>query len=883
MVLKLLPRLVLTISLWPCAGFALGPQEVTGPDEPTLPGGGAPQMELFAFAKVYGLELGGPQREAFTIIDMSVGTRLVVDPVNNKVYLLEGGRFRHIAGSGAAGHLDGPGILARFKMGIYPIRPTGGFGPDGTIYLAEVASPYVRALTPQPDGTYVVSTLVGQGSTKLTSGQTLPADQVTLTGPTGLHALPDGRVGFFDASNSYYQLTKDPIGVWQATKLTLADASGTLGSLSIAGVTHDCHGQVYMWHRGNWANVLLRVDGDQATRVAGQSDSEVDALRAAGSPVPVDGPVDEATFWTTAGPIRPDGRAVYTCGGDEAVLRRILNGRVSSLQTDGTWKEVDSRSQGYQLGGGIAVAADGYGYLARSPVNEGAEPARIFRFKLFEPSSDCPAPPPGLDAGTASADAGTPATSDAGVPADSGSGDVDPGLSGCGCSSAHDALSWLALASVIGWLGVRRRQRAAAASVWLVGLLLGLTLVPASASAATLGDEIKLTTTRTVKGIQSWPAVACAPPSNRCLVVFEEGRPVASGVSDVVAAVLDSSSRTVTREGLDVCSASDSQERPAIVSTPNGFLVAWQDLRAGDWDLWARWMDPSGNPLGTGEFALADGAGNQAVVNLAVGNGTVLATWMAFNGHDYDVRATELAGMVPATKNGVALAATNHYEWLPAAAAVGDSWLLVFPFKHISQPWKTKTYAQRFAAGTLAPLSAAPLDIQAAVGGPFAPQVVAAGPVAAVVNGRMCGKTYHPAWMDVTRYDWAAGKVLANPAEPAGMSGDWKQEVRNALPIPLGRDYDTTSMNPSIAAEGNDLVVVFEQQNAANPGVVQLARIDASTGTLAEWPLTKVAGDVKCAASQPKVAYAGPGLFLITYRLDCEDGGRIAARFLSVP
>ena len=128
--------------------------------------------------------------------------------------------------------------------------------------------------------------------------------------------------------------------------------------------------------------------------------------------------------------------------------------------------------------------------------------------------------------------------------------------------------------------------------------------------------------------------------------------------------------------------------------------------------------------------------------------------------------------------------------------------------------------------------------------------------------------------------------MLANPAPPAQMPSDWNQGQRGPSPIPLGRDDSTKRYDPKVAADGDELVVVFDERTSKTPvvaGRVVLVRVDAKTGILTEWPPRTVAGDALCAASQASVARAGPGLFAIAYRNDCADGGRIAVRFLTTP
>lgn len=96
-------------------------------------------------------------------------------------------------------------------------------------------------------------------------------------------------------------------------------------------------------------------------------------------------------------------------------------------------------------------------------------------------------------------------------------------------------------------------------------------------------------------GHQTLPAIA-SDSSGGCFLAWQDAR---SGNSDIfVAHVNAAGAPTWTPDGVGMCLAGLEQTAPRIASDGvGGALVAWEDLRAGTADIYARRVNSSGTPL----------------------------------------------------------------------------------------------------------------------------------------------------------------------------------------------------------------------------------------------------------------------------------------------
>ena len=162
--------------------------------------------------------------------------------------------------------------------------------------------------------------------------------------------------------------------------------------------------------------------------------------------------------------------------------------------------------------------------------------------------------------------------------------------------------------------------------------------------------------------------------ANGAIIVWENL--VSGGTSDIYAQRLNSSgSQLWPAAGVAVCSATNHQNRPQIVSDgAGGAIICWMDYRTGAYDIYAQRVDANGSMLWLANGVLVCGAtGGQTGVKMVTdGAGGAIICWTDSRGAAYDIyaRRVNASGTVLWTSDGVAVcaAAGNQYN----AAMVSD-------------------------------------------------------------------------------------------------------------------------------------------------------------------------------------------------------------------
>jgi hypothetical protein len=193
-----------------------------------------------------------------------------------------------------------------------------------------------------------------------------------------------------------------------------------------------------------------------------------------------------------------------------------------------------------------------------------------------------------------------------------------------------------------------------------------------------------------------------------------------------------------TADGVPVCTFNGEHESPSIVSDgAGGAIIAWQDHRSGNIDLFAQRLNSAGNPQWT-----VDGIGvctNTATqINptlMADGTGGAFVVWGDQRAGNYDIYAQRLsaAGASLWTAQGVPVcAATGDQVW-PRMASDGGTGVI---FSWNDRRTATQSiYAQRLnAAGTaLWTANGAGVVVGGTTSGRFIPRIVSDGSGGAII------------------------------------------------------------------------------------------------------------------------------------------------------
>ena len=122
---------------------------------------------------------------------------------------------------------------------------------------------------------------------------------------------------------------------------------------------------------------------------------------------------------------------------------------------------------------------------------------------------------------------------------------------------------------------------------------------------------------------------------------------------------------TATTKGTAICTASGVQDNSAIASDGSGgAIIAWADNRSGtDYDIYAQRVDASGNVQWiTDGIAICTASGDQMFTYIVTdGSDGAIVAWQDHRGDDWDVYAqrVDASGNVQWTTNGVAISAAS--------------------------------------------------------------------------------------------------------------------------------------------------------------------------------------------------------------------------------
>ena len=188
--------------------------------------------------------------------------------------------------------------------------------------------------------------------------------------------------------------------------------------------------------------------------------------------------------------------------------------------------------------------------------------------------------------------------------------------------------------------------------------------------------------------------------SGGTIIIWEDHR---SGSSwDIYAQRVDSSGVPQwTTNGVAVCTASGHQRNQATVSDGlGGAIITWQDKRSGtDYDIYAQRVDSSGVPQWTADGVAVCTAGNGQYVAAVVsdGSGGAIITWEDYrSGTSDDIYAQRVdsSGVPQWTANGVAICTASYDQWYPTPVSDGSGGAIITWTDYRSGTYED-IYAQR--------------------------------------------------------------------------------------------------------------------------------------------------------------------------------------------
>jgi hypothetical protein len=209
----------------------------------------------------------------------------------------------------------------------------------------------------------------------------------------------------------------------------------------------------------------------------------------------------------------------------------------------------------------------------------------------------------------------------------------------------------------------------------------------------------------TASADQLAPAAAGGPVA-ATLVVWQDGRNLASSGTDIYGSRVSSAGAVLDADGLPICTVNGEQYSPAAAFNATNYLVVWSDERnlgVTGVDVYGARVTTSGRVLDSPNIPIIQTAGDDIFPAVASDAGSFLVVWedgrnSATTGDEiYGTRIT--GGGVVSDPGGLAIAVAPGYEATPAVAASDTNYLVVWQDDRNSATNGADIYGARVTTG----------------------------------------------------------------------------------------------------------------------------------------------------------------------------------------
>ncbi len=301
-------------------------------------------------------------------------------------------------------------------------------------------------------------------------------------------------------------------------------------------------------------------------------------------------------------------------------------------------------------------------------------------------------------------------------------------------------------------------------------------------------------------------------------------------------------------DGVTICSATDYQQHPQIISDgAGGAVITWQDRRIGSWDIYARRIDAGGNVQWTANgAAISTVIGSQEYPQIASdGAGGAIITWRDYRSSNYDIYTQRInaSGNVQWTADGVAICTATDDQYNQQIIPDGAGGAVITWQDYRSGSWDI--YAQRMDAGGNVQWTAFGVAICMATGDQNNPQIIPDGAGGAVIT-----------WQDRRS---GTNDIYAQCIDASG----YVQWTADGVAVCTALE---TQSSPQIISDGaGGAVITWQDFRSGSNDDIYVQRID--TGGSVQWTADGVA---ICTATgdqeYPQITSDGAGGAVITWQ-----------------
>jgi hypothetical protein len=195
-------------------------------------------------------------------------------------------------------------------------------------------------------------------------------------------------------------------------------------------------------------------------------------------------------------------------------------------------------------------------------------------------------------------------------------------------------------------------------------------------------------------GGQYHPAVAAR--SGEWLAVWQDFRDNPGTVlSDVMGTRLNDSNGLTAAPEARLSSAANAQISPAVAALGSNYLAVWADNRhsaSNNWDICGLRLNQGGLPLDFSPFWICSATNRQADPAVAAGQDSYFVTWSDWRNTPATLQHADIygsvisAGGIVQQPDGIAICTVTNDQSLPAVAAFGTNFLVVWQDARLSLP-----------------------------------------------------------------------------------------------------------------------------------------------------------------------------------------------------
>jgi hypothetical protein len=346
---------------------------------------------------------------------------------------------------------------------------------------------------------------------------------------------------------------------------------------------------------------------------------------------------------------------------------------------------------------------------------------------------------------------------------------------------------------------------------------------------------------------QSYPVIG-SDGAGGAIVAWQDYR---SGNTDIYAGRVDGSGTAVwDTNGVAVCAAADAQTSCQIAADGfGGAIVTWRDNRSGNTDIYAQRVNAGGDVQWTEDGVAVCTAENIQYYPMLIsdGSGGAFITWQDYRGGTYPdiyAQAMSAGGEAQWTADGVAVCLGRYSQSFPVIAPDGSGGMIITWHDRRGGAYG-ELYAQRMNANGAAQWAADGIGICTAPNTQANPGMTSDASGGAIV-----------AWQDFR--SGTNNDIYAQRADSNGVI----QWTVNGVPVCEAVNDQT---NPQIAPDGSGgAIIIWQDYRGGTTADIYAQRVDA--GGIPQW----AAGGVAiCAAigdqTGPEIVSDGSGGAIIAW------------------